>query len=182
LTGAVQANGSFVLRGLMRGPHQIVVDGLEPPWVVKDVVYRGADIADREIDVGVQEHLRGVRVTITDVSGEVSGLVQNARQQPVADAGVLVFSRVPLHWSRVGRRMRVAYTGLDGRFTVAGLPAGDYLAVASMWFDDSDLGRRDRLRVLQNAGTPLRLDSDAARASVTLQLASPAALAAGFVR
>ena len=64
--------------------------------------------------------------------------------------------------------MRVAYTDTLGRFTVPGLPAGDYLAVASMSVDESDLGRRDRLQALQAIATPFRLDSDDAQATMTL--------------
>ena len=39
--------GSIALRGIMKGTHQLVVDGLQPPWVVKSVRYRGTDITDR---------------------------------------------------------------------------------------------------------------------------------------
>ena len=86
------------------------------------------------------------------------------------NTGVLVFSRVPLFWTRTGRRMRIAYTDNDGRFNVAGLPAGDYVAVASPSVDEGDLGRRERLEAWQAIATPFRLDSDRARADVRLQV------------
>jgi hypothetical protein len=172
LTGTVQADGSFVLRGVMKGAHQIVVDGLPPPWVVKSVVYRGTDIVDREIDVVEKQHLRDVRITISDASSTVTGTVHNARRLPVANAGVVVFSSVPLFWTRTGRRVKIAYTDGEGRFSLAGLPAGDYVAVASMWIDEGDLGRRDRLRALQPEGVRFRLDRDDSQANITLQVAS----------
>jgi hypothetical protein len=172
LTGSVQADGGFVLRGVMKGAHQLVVDGLPPPWVVKSVVYRGADIVDREIDIVEKQHLRDVRITITDASSTVTGTVHNSRQLPVANAGVLVFSNVPLFWMRTSRRMQMAYTDRDGRFSLAGLPAGEYVAVASLWIDEGDLGRRDRLRALQPAGVAFRLDRDDSQATITLQIAS----------
>ena len=178
MTGAVHANGSFTLQGVPRGSHQLAIDGLQAPWVVKEIVYRGVNITDREIGVGDGEQIRGLGVSLTDVSAEVTGIVQNARDLPVADAGVLVVSRLPLFSLRAGRRARVAYTDRDGRFSISGLPAGDYFAIASMSIDESDLGRRDRLRALQAAATPLRLDADDAHATLTLRLASPAALAA----
>ena len=180
LTGTVQANGDFALRGVMKGPHQLVVDGLPPPWVVKSVVYRGADIVDREIDVVEKQHLRDVRITISDASSTVTGTVHNARRLPVANAGVLVFSSVPLFWTRTNRRMRMAYTDEDGRFSLAGLPAGEYVAVASMWIDEGDLGRRERLRALQGAGVAFRLDRDDGQADLTLQIApAPAGTGSG---
>jgi len=170
LTGTVQSNGSFIVRGMMKGQHQIMVDGLQPPWVLKSVTYRGSDITDVQIDAAEKQTFSGVRVTITDESSQVSGVVQNARSAPVPNTGVLVFSRVPLFWTRTGRRMRIAYTDNDGRFNVAGLPAGDYVAVASPSVDEGDLGRRERLEAWQAIATPFRLDSDRARADVRLQV------------
>jgi carboxypeptidase family protein len=170
LTGTVQANGSFTLRGIMKGQHQIVVDGLHPPWVLKSVTYRGADVTDVQIDAAEKQLLSGVRVTITDESSEVSGLVRNAQSAPVPNTGVLVFPKVPLFWNRTGRRMRIAYTDNEGRFSVAGLPAGDYVAVASPSVDERDFGRRDRLEAWEAIGTPFRLESDRGRADVRLQV------------
>ena len=171
LTGAVQPNGSFALRGVMQGPHQIVVDGLPPPWTLKEVLYRGADATDRAIDLGENEQVRGVRVTISDVASIVDGVVRDSGHHPVANAGVLVFARTPQFWMPTSRRMRAAYTDRDGRFTITGLPAGEYVAVASLAVDETDLARRDRLRRLQAVGTSLQLDTDAARATMTLTLA-----------
>jgi hypothetical protein len=167
LTGTVQPDGSFALRGIMRGPHQLVLDGLPPPWVLKSVTYRGTDITDLQLEV-TDEYRRDVRVTITDAASEVTGIVQNPRKVPVAHAGVLVFAKVPLFWMRTNRRMRIAYTDQDGRFTLTGLPAGEYVAVTSPTVDESDLGRRDRLEALQETGVRFRLTSDESRASVTV--------------
>jgi len=176
LTGTVQADGKFALRGLMRGAHQLVLDGLPSPWVLKSVLYRGTDITDRQFDVLGREVFRDVRVTITDTGSEVTGVVQNARNLPVANTGVLVFPRAELFWIRTSRRMRIAYTDREGRFTVPGLPAGEYLAVASLAADESDLGRQDRLLAWQPLATPFALASDEARAMVTLSVVSQPAV------
>lgn len=168
LTGTVQPDGTFALRGIMRGAHQLVLDGLEPPWVLKSITHQGADITDLQLDFGEKEYRRDVRVTITDAASEVTGIVQTPRKLPVAHAGVLIFARVPLFWMRTNRRMRIAYTDQDGRFSVSGLPAGEYVAVTSRSVDESDLGRRERLEALQDEGVLFRLPTDDARASVTL--------------
>ena len=110
--------------------------------------------------------------------GEVKGVVENARKLPVANTGVLVFPRGTLYWVRTNRRMRIAYTDREGRFSIAGLPAGEYLAVASLAADESDLGRRDRLRAWQDLATPFALASDSGRATVTLPLVAPPSAAA----
>jgi hypothetical protein len=178
LSGLVQANGNYSLRGIIKGDHQIVVDGLVAPWMVESIHYRGTDITDLKLPVNEREELRDVRIVITDRSGEVSGVVQNPRQLPVANTSVLVCSKMPVFWTRTSRRLRVTFTDQNGRWRVGGLPPGDYFAVASPLIDESDLGRHDRLAALQTIGTPFHVDSDAARPTVTLPLASviPAAV------
>jgi len=170
LTGGVQANGSYVLRGIMKGDHQIVVDGLMPPWVLKTVLYRGSDITDLQLPIEGNEQLHDVRIVITDVAAVVSGVVENARRKPVANTGVLVCPKVPVFWVRTSRRMRVAFTDQQGRWSVAGLPPGEYFAVAAPFVDESDLGRHDRLEALKAMGTPFSIDSDASRPTLTLTL------------
>jgi hypothetical protein len=172
LTGNVLPDGTFALRGLMPGAHQLVVDGLPPPWVLKSVLYRGTDITDRQFRVDERENVRDVRVTITDRMGQVSGVVQNARNLPVANSGVLIFPSTPTFWMRTNRRMRIAYTDREGRFAVPGLPAGEYLAVASLGVDESDLGRRDRLLAWQPLATPFLIASDEGQATVKLSMVS----------
>ncbi len=175
LTGTVQPDGTFALRGLMKGAHQLVVDGLPPPWVLKSVFFHGSNITDQQFDVTERERFRDVRVTITDAGSEVSGIVRNARDLPVANTGVLVFPRVQLFWLRTNRRMRLAYTDREGRFSIAGLPAGEYLAVASLAVDESDLGRRDRLVAWERLATTFLLASDDGRATIKLPIVAPPA-------
>ncbi len=170
LTGTVQPDGSFAIRGVMGGAHQIVLEGLPAPWVLKSVMLHGADVTDLEVPVTPLEQIHDLRVTITDAASDVSGVVQNARNLPVANVGVMVFSRAPLFWLRTNRRMRITYTDRDGRFSVAGLPAGEYLAVAAESIDERDLGRREVLQALQPYAVGFRLAADDARASVTLHV------------
>jgi len=169
LTGTVQAGGTYALRGIMKGSHQLVVDGLRAPWVVKSIHYRGKDITDLQLDVAEREQFHDVQIVITDRASEVSGVVQNARKLPVPHTGVLVCAKAPVFWMRTNRRLRITVTDQEGRWRVAGLPPGEYFAVASPLVDESDLGRRDRLEALASIGTSFRVDSDEARPTLTLQ-------------
>jgi hypothetical protein len=173
LTGTVQPDGTFAIRGVMSGAHQFVLEGLEPPWVLKSVMMHGSDVTDLEVPVPERAQIQDVRITITDESSEVSGLVQNARDLPVPNVGVMVFSKVPLFWLRTNRRMRVTYTDRDGRFSVPGLPAGEYLAVASSTIDEADLGHRERIQALEAYAVPFRIATADGRARVTLHVAPP---------
>ena len=171
LTGTVQPDGTFEIRGVMSGAHQFVLDGLQPPWVVKTVMLHGSDVTDLEVPVAERDQLHDLRITIAEAASEVSGIVQNARNVPIANMGVMVYPKVPLFWRRTSRRMRVTFTDRDGRFSVPGLPAGEYLAVASSTIDETDFGHRERLQALQAYAVPFRLATDDARATVTLHIA-----------
>ena len=167
LTGTIQLDGSFALRGLMKGAHQLVLDGLPPPWVVKSVLFHGTDITDQAFDVTEREQFRDVRVTITDAGSELTGVVQNARDLPVANTGVLVFPRVALFWLRTNRRMRIAY---------------EMNRLLEMPDPSNPLGRRDRLTAWEPLATPFALPSDTARATVKLPIVAPPAGPAANVR
>jgi hypothetical protein len=178
LTGTVQSDGAFVIRGVMTGAHQFVLEGLRPPWVLKSVSLRGSDLTDVEVSVVEREPMHDLRITITDVATEVSGVVQNVRNLPVPNVGVLLYAKAPIFWLPASRRIRVTYTDRDGKFSVPGLPAGEYLAVASSTIDETDLGHRERLDALQAYAVPFRLATDDGRATVMLHVAPAVALAA----
>jgi hypothetical protein len=140
--------------------------------VLKSVFSRGTDITDLRLAVNDRDQIRDVRIVITDRASEVGGLVETARKRPVANTGVLICSSEPGYRLRTSRRLRLTFTDQNGRWHVAGLPPGEYFAVASPAVDESDLGRPQRLSALQAVGTAFRVDSDSARATLTLQLAS----------
>jgi len=169
LTGTVQADGRFVLRGLMSGDHQIIVEGLPSPWIVKSVLLRGRDLADAGIEVVEGQQLRGARITITDRASEVSGRVRD-RGAPVVDAAVLVYPIAPQFWLRTHRRMRMTRTDAEGRFSVRGLPEGEYLAIASGAIGEGDLGRRELLEAIRALATPVSISGPDARVALELPL------------
>jgi hypothetical protein len=138
--------------------------------VVKSVHHRGKDITDLQLTVTEREQFRDVRIVITDAGSEVGGVVRNPRDLPAPYTGVLVCAKAPVFWMRTSRRLRVTSTDQDGRWSVTGLPPGEYFAVASPLIDESALGRRDRLEVLASVGTPFRVDSDQAMSTLTLKV------------
>lgn len=169
LGGIVQPDGRFALGDLMIGDHQVLVEGLPYPWVVASVLVGGRDIADSGFEVLEGQHVRAARITITDRASEVSGRVRD-QGAPVADAPVLVYPVAPQFWMRVHRRMRLMRTDAEGRFSVRGLPEGEYLAIASAAIDQRDLGRRERLDAMRPRATPLSISGPEARVSIDLPL------------
>ena len=175
LTGDVLADGSYRIRGLMSGTHYVTVEGLEPPWVLKQVMWRGQDITDVALDVENRQVLEDVRVTVTDVANDVSGIVRDERGRPVQEALVLVIPLASQFWTPTSRRFAMLRTDANGRYRVRGLPAGEYRAIASLELDESEVYRKDLLRAFVDIGTSLTLN-DPVRQTLDLPLLSLARL------
>ncbi|HVL67564.1 MAG TPA: carboxypeptidase-like regulatory domain-containing protein [Vicinamibacterales bacterium] len=163
LTGDVTPSGNFSIRGLMSGTHYITVEGLDYPWVLRRVLWRGQDITDVAIDVQSQELVENVQITLTDVTSDVSGTVRDAKGRPAADALVMIIPLAQHFWTRTSRRFALTYTDANGRYRVRGLPAGDYRAVASVEFDESEIYRTEILNQFVAEGMALALADREAR-------------------
>jgi hypothetical protein len=160
LTGEVLADGSFAIGGLMSGSHILAVEGLQYPWVLKSVTYRGQDITDIGLDVsGRQQRFEDVHLAITDVASEVSGVVRDAAGAAVPDATVLILPLADQFWTRTSRRLGVLRTDAGGRYRMRGLPAGEYRVVASLEMDESEAYRPGLLRNFREVGAALSLKS-----------------------
>jgi hypothetical protein len=158
LTGEVLPDGAFAIRGLMAGNHILTVDGLPYPWIVKAVTYRGQDITDSGLEVGGrQQRFDDVRVVITDIASELSGVVRDASGTPVPDATVLIVPLADQFWTRTSRRLAVLRTDAGGRYRMRGLPPGEYRAVASIEIDESEAYRPGLLRAFRETGATLTL-------------------------
>jgi hypothetical protein len=102
-----------------------------PGWSFKGAIYQGRDVSDTPIDLGARD-AAGVVITMTDRPASLAGTVRSG-QAPDGDAIVVVFPIDSAAWSASGvvsRRMRTARAGRDGSYSISGLPAGEYYAVA----------------------------------------------------
>jgi hypothetical protein len=174
LSGDVRPDGSYRIRGLMAGRHYVTVEGLQYPWVLKSVMYRGQDLTDGGLDAESGREFKDVRVTITDAASEVNGTVKDNAGREAADALVLIIPSSEQAWTRTSRRFRLLRTDATGRFRIRGLPPGEYRAIATYDLDESEAHRGDLLRELVVRGVPLVI-ADRERRAVDLPLVSLAA-------
>lgn len=176
LTGHVQRDGSFAIRGLAIGTHHVILEGLPGDWTIKSVLLRGRDVTDQAFDVESDQAMRDALVTLTQRFSEVAGRVLDSSQAPAGDVPVLVYSMSPQFWIPGGRRIRLLRTDADGRFVLKGLPAGGYLAVALAARDATTAPNAQELERLRSVATPVTLAADDTHATVDLQIArAPAA-------
>lgn len=145
------APGSFLLRA-------------EPPaatgarWTVKSAMLNGVDITDRPLQVASGGGERqGLVVTLTDNAAEVAGRLIDASGQPVAAYSIVLFTTDKTLWVPQARRIRAVRPATDGAFTVAGLPAGEYVIAAAEDVEAADLVDSTFLEQLLASAFPLTL-------------------------
>lgn len=167
-TALVRAVSRFQLGGLA-GPILIRAVGLPPEWVVKSVSIGGRDCTDAPYDFRGNETV-SARVVITNRVTEVTGIVTDDRGHPAADYAVVVFPADRHRWGGSGRSMQAARPDQQGRFSIKGLPAGDYVAAVSVGLDEGEWTNPDFLEQLAARATPFTLDDGVTK---TLDLKLP---------
>jgi hypothetical protein len=100
-------------------------------WYLKSVVVGGVDVADHPFDFGWDgRSYEDVQVTFSANATSITGRVTDARGTEGVAAPILVFPVDSSKWFAGSRWIRAAASKADGAFTVAGLPPGEYYAVA----------------------------------------------------
>jgi hypothetical protein len=108
-------------------------------WVLKSAMLDGRDLADVPLQIRAGENIKGIVVTFTKVSGEISGRVQDAAGQPVAGFPIVVFPSDRALWISGSRRIVTAKPASDGRYRISGLAPGEYYLCALTDLDPNDL-------------------------------------------
>jgi hypothetical protein len=113
------------------GPFLFRLVNLPESWMVDAVRVGEREITDAPWDVptGGME-ISDLQIVITQKSGSVSGSVIGGDDEPTRNATIVVFSDDPAHWMTGSRFVRSTRPTAEGTFTISGLPAGSYLAVA----------------------------------------------------
>ena len=136
---SVLPDGKFAVNGLMPGRYMLSVSGAETwGWHTKSAIYKGppgeaaaqsVDLFDLPLTIEAGKSVFGLTIQMTYQSTTVTGRVEDAAGKAPRDMVVTVFSQDPRYWSST-RRMQTALVDVNGAFKIAGLPEGDYLAIA----------------------------------------------------
>lgn len=129
----------------------------------------GSDITDKGIELRPGQDVGDVEIVLTNTPPEVSGVVTNAKGEPVHDYTVLLFAQDRDRWTGMTRYTATARPDQDGRFKVRSLPPGQYYAVAFDYMDPADRGDPEFLE--RAATSALRFSlGDAETKSLNLKL------------
>ncbi|HEX6465064.1 MAG TPA: carboxypeptidase-like regulatory domain-containing protein, partial [Vicinamibacterales bacterium] len=128
LPSVTHEDGTFEVTNV-NGIVRLFVNSGSPSWVVKRISVDGRDVTDAPLDL--REHdVSGIDVVMTSRITHVSGGVTNEKNESLSDYAVVVFSVDPGKWGDRSRFIRLVRPADNGRFSVNGLPAEDYLAIA----------------------------------------------------
>ena len=100
--GTVRDDFTFELK-TSPGRMNLRVGGAMPGWTLKAVRMNGIDVTDSGIDFTSGGEFSGIEVELTNHPAEVSGVVTNARGEPVKDYSVIVFSQDREKWQGTSR-------------------------------------------------------------------------------
>lgn len=119
--------------------------GLPPTVALQAVLVGARDVSDDGLEVGSAAIL-DVEIQLTSTLTTIGGQVVDEQGQPVGAGEVVVFSTEPKHWTQSSlRRVHSAKVDQHGGFTVKGMPAGSYFAIAVTELPDGEWAEPETL-------------------------------------
>jgi hypothetical protein len=166
---AVQADGTFRLEQVGRDDYRLTVTGMPRNAYVKMARYGATDVMSEGVRIDRQP-TGPLEIFISTNTGVADGIVQNDKQEPVANVTVVL---VP----DVTRRNRLDFyrttsTDAAGRFHVEGVPPGDYRIFS---WEDVEIGAwqdADFIRQFEDRGKPIRINEGGA-SNIELRVIPP---------
>jgi len=156
---AVREDMSFELDGLF-GPQMLVVAGVPPGWIVKSVIYRGADVTDTAIEFKSSTDPRLLEITLTNQGAFVTGRVLSDDGTEPTDVSVVLLPADVSRW-RPTPGLPAIPPKADGTFTIGPVRAGEYILAAVTGMSMAKLfepsGKADMAARIARAGTRLTL-------------------------
>jgi hypothetical protein len=128
-------NGRLLSGPMVPGPYITAVSNLPPGWVLKSVTAGTQNAADKLFEL-TSAGITDLIVTITDKVSALVGTARDGNGQVEPTATVAVFPADKTLWAPPGmasRRVQTTAPARDGRYGFRGLPAGEYLVVATDW-------------------------------------------------
>ena len=169
-SGRVKDDWTFAVTRLY-GPQRLRV--LAPDgWSVKAVLQDGRDITDALLAPKNGETVSGVQVILVNRTTSVVGQLTDDKGAPLADATIIVFAADAEKWAEDSRFVKATRPDQQGQYRIAGLPPGEYLAIAVDYVQDGLWNDPEYLESMRRYAQRLTLTEGGAQA-ILLKLTTP---------
>jgi hypothetical protein len=138
----------------------VILAGLFPPsgWSLRSILINGVDVAAIPFDVKPGQQIEDLVVTLTDRPTTLSGTIKNEIGDPVFAHTVVVFPvDARARWEAPGARIKTTRPDSRGKYTVSGLPAGDYLIGLARDLNPARIVLAELLNSLEAAAVRVRV-------------------------
>lgn len=141
-TGSVRPDGTFVVPGLIPGPHRLLITapfatGSGATWFLRSVAHNGRDLLDTDVTIEPNQDVSGVVVTFVDAPSGIHGHISDRSGAAAPQFYVFVFPEDRSLWTPWTRRIRSTRANSAGDYTLEGLPPGTYRLCALSELDAS---------------------------------------------
>jgi hypothetical protein len=151
------ASGQFSTRNVLPGMYRVTVTGLPEGWTLATAVFGARDAADHHLRIDGSDDVTNGRLTFTNKTGMISGAVTSMAGAPVADHTVVLFPSDRALWLPQSRRLQTASPSPDGRYSLRGLPPGEYHLALVLDPEPGRLSDPEWLRLLLPGATSVKL-------------------------
>ena len=147
------ADGSFQLQNVNPDLYTLSVSSLPDGMYIKSVLVNGVDMQLTGMDL-TRGGMGPIDIVLSPNAGQTTGLVQNAQQQPAANATVVL---VPQETERktLPQFYRTASTDATGRFSLVNLTPGAYRVYAWEVVESGAYMDPEFMRPFENRGEPV---------------------------
>lgn len=118
-------DGRFFLPDVPPGHYRLTAT-FASPWMIDRITVNGRDGLERPIDIEPGSDRNDATIAATDVPGRIDGQALDSTGQAASFALIFAFASDPAERGLNRRTLAVRADG-TGRFSLIGLPAGDYL-------------------------------------------------------
>lgn len=145
----------FTIRGVPRGDYRLALSAPEP-WRVESATAGAFDLLDGALPVQPGYEVPTIEVALTDRRTSLTGTLRDDAGIARYDRLLVVFPVDPGKRTLLSRWIATTQPDIDGHFSIADLPAGDYFVAAAAIDWDPAL-EPDRLIALETDATRVTL-------------------------
>jgi protocatechuate 3,4-dioxygenase beta subunit len=164
--GKVKDDWTFEARGMIE--RRIFRVNPPPGWFLKKITVNDTDVTDTGIDFKSGEDVSGIEIVMTRQMATLDGTATKDGK-PTGDFVVVAFASDRGRWGPATRYVRTAKPDQNGRFTITGLPAEDYMVAALEYMETGEEADPDFLERVRANATRVRVDEGATK-TVTLKV------------